>query len=84
MDRKIVFMPSGRGQVIPIVIGGGNESYFFLGAKTLVFVLHRSDIEEIVSSIIPLIFVREAGPLGYSFLFQYPFPEFIFGIEAFV
>jgi hypothetical protein len=83
MDRKIVFIPSGSLVIKPIVMGGGNESYFFLGAKMLVFVLHRSDMDEIVSSIIPL-FVREAGPLGYSFLCQYPFPEFSFGIEAFV
>lgn len=77
-------MRSGTVQVTPIVTGDCNESYFLLGAKMLVFVLHRSDMDEIVSSIIPLFVVREAGPLGYSFLCQYPFPEFIFGIEAFV
>ena len=37
MDRKIVFMNSGTVRVKPMVGGGGNEPYFFLGAKMLIF-----------------------------------------------
>ena len=84
MDRKIVFMHFGRVQVTPIVRGGGNESYFFLHPKMLVFEHHRCDINEIPSSSPLIIFVRDAVPLGYSFLCQYPFPDIFSSIEAFV
>ena len=84
MDGKIVFIHFWTVLVIPIVMGCSDESYFFLGAKMTVFVLHRSDIDEVPSSSGLLTFVREAGPLGYSLVFQYPFPDIAAGIKAFV
>ena len=47
MDRKIVFIHSGTVRIrLPTMVGGGNEPYFFLGPKMIVFVLHRGDIDE--------------------------------------